>query len=85
MLITRGHTLKNDFQSCKHFNYFSWIYESSGGSLNYSNWGDGEGPNKAPDPAENCGTIALLRSGKWVDYPCKYKIRFICEKDFTLG
>ena len=54
-------------------NHWKWSDGSSLGS--YSNWRNGEPNNYLVE--EDC--VALLVGG-WYDYPCSFRINFICEK-----
>ena len=51
---------------------------SNGSAIHYSNWDEGQ-PDLLPDSKGHLLCICLMGTGKWLDYPCSYTSRTLCQ------
>ena len=55
-----------------------WVLESTGKSVDFTNWSFGE-PNNGYGRGEECAHVKNNDSFDWNDRDCNYKLRTFCE------
>ena len=66
-------TTENQLQ----FPFFSFVYQSSGDPVQFTNWDDNEPSNRLGE--EHCTEVVPQRQGKWNDIMCHWKRSFVCQ------